>query len=182
MDRLMYETRSRVDGRTLYGVVHTFGTRARIGNQYEEFSPEAFNEVLSRPDTDVVAFWNHNRDMLLGRQSSGTLRLDLTDAELRFEVDLPDTDYGENIRALAERGDIKGTSFGFVPGLVERFTAPDGLPVRRHKSVRDLIEVSPTTLPAYTSTSVSVRGQEYEVESLGSQLVRARARVLRGIK
>lgn len=178
MDRLTYETRSsRVEGRTLYGTVHKFGTRARIKNTYEEFSPDAFNEVLSRAETDIVAFWNHDRNQILGRQSNGSLRLELDEEELRFELDLPETSYANDVRALAEQGLIGGTSFGFLPGKVRMGTAPDGLMVRHHLSVRDLIEVSPVTLPAYSNTSVSVRGQEYEVESLGSQLARARARV-----
>lgn len=177
MDKLDLQLRSAaiVEGK-LTGVVHAYGTRALVGNRYEEFASGAFDQVLSQPTTDVAAFWNHNRDMLLGRQSAGTVEVDTSDPEaIKFGIDLPDTSYANDIRVLAERGDIGGMSFGFVPGKVERFTAPDGREGRRHLQVSDLVEISPVSLPAFAGTSVALRSQP-DGESIGSQIVRAKAR------
>lgn len=177
MQRLDCELRSaELDGNTLKGVAHVTGQRAKVGGQYEEFSATAFDEVLNRSDTDVRAFYNHNTDMLLGRQSNGTLKLSMEEGGLAFSIDLPNTSYGNDIRELVKRGDLNQASFGFLPGKFDLGRAPDGLQVRRHTSVRELIDVSPVPLPAFSGTSVELRSRQ-DAESVGSQLVRARARV-----
>ena len=51
---------------------------------------------------------------MLARTKSGTLRLSEDSRGLAFDLDIPDTQAGRDILALAERGDIGGASFGFV--------------------------------------------------------------------
>lgn len=178
MDRLNVELRSAsLDGNTLKGVAHVTGQRALVNGRYEEFSAEAFNEVMNRSDTDVRAFYNHNTDMLLGRQSNGTLRLEMEDGGLAFSIDLPNTSYGNDIRELVKRGDLDQASFGFLPGKFEFDKASDGIQIRRHTSVRELIDVSPVPLPAFSGTSVQLRSRLDQPETVGSQTARARARV-----
>lgn len=182
MDRIDIELRSaRIEGNTLNGMAHMFGNRAMLaGKQYEQFAPGAFDKALNSPMTDVRAFYNHNQSMLLGRQSAGTLRLESTDEGLAFSVDLPDTTYANDLRELVKRGDVTGASFAFIPGEVRLSRAPDGLQVRTHTSVKELIDISPVPLPAFTGTSVQLRSLTQE--SVGSQLVRARARVHKEIR
>jgi HK97 family phage prohead protease len=174
MDRLSFEVRgATLEGNTLSGMAHVFGTRALVRGSYEAFARGAFDEALKA--SDVRAFFNHDTSMLLGRQSSGTLRIEATDEGLAFSIDLPDTSYGRDVRALVERGDLTEMSFGFVPGKARRSTAPDGLSVRTHTSVKSLVEVSPVALPAFPGTSVALRSED-QTETRASQLVRARAR------
>lgn len=173
--RLNVELRSAaIEGNTLSGMAHVFGHRAFVGGRYEEMGVGAFDEALK--GSDVRAFFNHDPAMLLGRQSSGTLRLEPSEAGLAYSVDLPNTSYANDLRELVARGDLDGASFAFIPGEVKFGKAADGTQVRIHTKVRSLVDISPVSLPAFTGTSVVLRSMQSD-ESIRSQLVRARARV-----
>lgn len=178
MDRINIEVRgAKIEGNALSGFAHVFGNRAILaGKRYEQFAPTAFNRVLSDPNTDVRAFFNHDQAKLLGRQSSGTLRLSVEEEGLAFSVDLPDTTYANDLRELVKRGDLDGASFAFIPGEVALGRAADGLQLRTHTDVKELIDISPVTLPAFTGTSVQLRSRD--IESARAQAARARHRVL----
>lgn len=178
--RFMVQFRSQVDGNTLRGHASVFGQMAKLPGHYERMAPTAFDGVLDRTDTDVRALVNHDPAMLLGRQSAGTLRLKVDDEGLQFEVDLPNTSYANDLRELVGRGDLTGASFGFIPGDDDWSTAPDGAQLRTHTSVRELIDVSAVTFPAYSDASVSLRHYDFARPSGRSQMVRARARLLLG--
>lgn len=180
MRRFLTEFRAEITDRKLVGHAAVFGQLATIGGTYERVADGAFDQVLANPDTDVRALINHDARYLLGRQSAGTLRL-ATDREgLRFEVDLPDTSYANDLRELASRGDLTGASFGFVPGEVDRDRAPDGRQVLTHRSVAQLVDVSPVTFPAYDGASVALRHITFHPSSSRrSQLIIARHRARR---
>lgn len=174
--RFAVELRSEVKGRTLYGHAAVFGAIAKLPGHYETFERSAFDAVL-KSDRDIVALFDHDTAKLLGRQSSGTLRVSTDSEGLPFEIDLPDTQVGNDVRALAERRDITGASIGFLPGDDEWDVAPDGVRLRHHTSVAMLRDISPVTIPAYADTSVSLRHYEFDRPNRGrSQLIRARAR------
>jgi len=166
-----------LDGNTLHGVAHVYGGRALVNGRYEQMQPGAFTKALK--SSDPVAMFNHDPNFLLGRVSAGTLRIEDSDKELRFAIDLPDTQGGRDVRTLVERGDLKGASFGFMPGKMQFSRAADGREVRMHTEVSQFLDVSPVALPAFTGTSLELRSMQGE--SLRSQLVRARARVARRI-
>ncbi|HZT35336.1 MAG TPA: HK97 family phage prohead protease, partial [Nitrososphaera sp.] len=94
--------------------------------------------------------FNHDPNRLLGRLSSGTLRLLEDHKGLWFEVLVPEHEQG--LLKLAERKDLNGASFGF---MVTRDKWGEG-PTREIFDV-DLVDVSIVTFPAYSSTSVDVR-------------------------
>lgn len=173
------EFRSEVTGNTLTGFAQVWGTYADLGSYVETFSPTAFDATLTDPQTDVRSFWNHDSAMLLGRQSVGTLKVWSDSTGLGFEVNLPKTSAGNDVRALAERGDIGGVSIGFRPDG-ETWSTIGNRELRTHTRVKTLIEISPVSLPAYGSTTVQLRSLEHitMAESGRSQLVRARARLL----
>lgn len=90
---------------------------------------------------------------LLARTGSGTLRLAEDSRGLHFEIDVPDTQLGRDVLALAERRDLGGMSFSFHPRR-QAWPATD----RRELRAVDLIEVSVVqAFPAYAATSVSAR-------------------------
>jgi HK97 family phage prohead protease len=172
--------RAEVDGNRLLGYASVFDQIADTPEGYESFDRSAFDKLLADDGNDTVALWNHNPDFLLGRQSSGTLVMRATDEGLAFEVDLPDTSIGRDLRELARRGDLRGASVGYVPGDVRYDKAPDGRSITVNTSVARLRDVSPVTLPAYKGTngSITLRAAEFgRPESVRSQLIRARARV-----
>lgn len=179
-NRFHVELRSEINGNKLSGYGAVFGQYADMGRYLERLQPTAFDKVLSDPASDVRSFWNHDSTMLLGRQSSGTLRLSTDSHGLAFELDLPNTSYANDVRELAARGDLTGMSFGFIPGE-EQWGTVGNRELRTHVSVAKLIEVSPVSLPAYPGTTVQLRSltdiPAASTETCRSQTVRARARV-----
>lgn len=95
---------------------------------------------------------NHDPNEVLGRTKSGTLRLFDEPKGLRFELDLPDSPLGENMRSAISRGDIDGASFRFDVGQ----ETWDG-DVRTIKTVKALHDVTLATFPAYPAASVELR-------------------------
>lgn len=179
MDRFYVETRAHLAGNTLSGYAAVFDGTATIGGGYERIAPNAFDDILDRADPRALI--NHDPSLVLGRRSAGTLRLKTDSAGLRFEVDLPDTSYARDLRELVERGDLAGASFGFIPGEDEITRAPDGKQVRTHTAIRDLIDVSAVTYPAYEGTSLALRHVEFRrVARPRMQAIRIRARHLKG--
>ncbi len=181
-DRFFVETRAELAGNTLKGYAAVFDGTARVGGGYERIAPNAFDEALKRAETrpgGVAALINHNPSMLLGRSTSGTLRLSTDSRGLAFAVDLPDTTDAHNLRALVERGDLAGASFGFIPGDDEITRAPDGKQVRTHTNIAELVDVSAVTYPAYEGTSLTLRHIEFgRVARPRLQALRIRARHL----
>lgn len=166
-------------GNVLSGYAHIFGQRALVNRQYEEMRQGSFDKALK--NSDVRAFYQHDRNMLLGRQSSGTLRVSADSKGLQYEVDLPNTTYANDLRELVARGDLNEMSFGFIPKVVSWSKATDGLLVRSHESVGELVDISPVSIPAFSGTSISMRDRNYDSDSLASQLVRARHRSIKGV-
>lgn len=150
------EFRSAVEGRMLTGYAQVYGTYGVLPAYVETFAPTAFDAILSDPASDVRSFWNHDSASLLGRQSAGTLRVWSDSTGLGFEVDLPNTTVGNDIRELAERGDIGGVSVSFIPGDIE-YGRIGNRELRTHTSVARLVELSPCSIPVYSSTSVQLR-------------------------
>ena len=73
----------------------------------EQFAPGAFKDSLAS-GSDVRALYEHNYTQLLGRTKSGTLVLSEDDTGLRFELTPPNTQLGNDVLELVERGDISG--------------------------------------------------------------------------
>lgn len=137
------------------GVAIRYGSVSKdLGGFRERIMPGAATKSLK--ERDVLALHEHDRKMFLGRVSSGTLRVHDTPTELAYEVDLPDTTAGRDVAALLERGDVKGSSFGFkaVPAAT-RWTNEDGHALRTVGEMM-LDHVSTTCYPAYNETSAEV--------------------------
>lgn len=180
--RFDVQLRATVTGNKVTGHASVFGQIASVPGHYEQLERGAFDEVLSNPDTDARALINHDPNLILGRQTAGTLRLDTDDEGLPFEVDLPDTSYANDLRVSLERGDVTGASFAFLPGKDRWDRAPDGRSLRTHTSVSQLLDVSVVTYPAYSGAGVALRHMTFETGNR-SRLIRARARVhLGGVK
>jgi HK97 family phage prohead protease len=175
-NRFGADLRASVEGSRLAGHAAVFGQIAKVPGHYETLARTAFDEVL-RSDGDVKALFNHNPSLVLGSSRAKTLRLEVDDDGLAFEVDLPDTTYANDLRELVARNDVSGMSFGFIPGKDEWSRAPDGRQLRTHTSVQMLLDVSPVSYPAYDGTEVYLRCAEFEVPRLTArgQLIRLRA-------
>jgi uncharacterized protein len=137
-------------GRTLHGYAAVYGVESEdLGGFKERIAPGAFSGVL---DGDVRALLNHDPSQVLGRTKSGTLRLFDEQRGLRFEVDLPDSPLGHNVREAVRRKDIDGASFRFT---VDKESWQGDL--RTVESVKDLKDVTVATFGAYPAASVELR-------------------------
>lgn len=144
----------RAAGRKLAGYAAVFGSPARISGFTESIASGAFRSTLTA-NPDILALVDHDPGRLLARTASGTLRLAEDTRGLHFELDLPQTQLGSDILALAERRDLGGMSFGFRVQN-EAWPAAD----RRELRAVDLIEISVVqAFPAYADTSVTARSR-----------------------
>lgn len=168
-------TEVRASGRRLEGYAATFGTVARIGSFVESVAPGAFRASLAG---DVLALLDHDAGKVLGRTRSGSLRLTEDSRGLAFSLDLPETQAGRDVLALAERNDLGGMSFGFlVPKGGEDWSGD----CRTLRAV-DLKEISVVSAwPAYEGTEVALRAFEAERERRRRQREIILAEVARGI-
>jgi len=142
-------------GRRLEGHAAVFGAPAKIGSFTETIRAGAFSHSLAASGKDVLALVDHDPSRLLARTGSGTLRLAEDSRGLAFEIDVPDTQLGRDILAMAERRDLGGMSFSFR-ATDEHWYAAD----RRELRAVDLFEVSVVqAFPAYSQTSISARSR-----------------------
>lgn len=81
-----------------------------LGGFVERIDPKAINEADM---SDVRCLIDHESGKVLGRTTSGTLRLAVDDFGLRYEVDPPDTTYASDLIKVMKRGDINQSSFAF---------------------------------------------------------------------
>lgn len=142
---------------TVAGYAAVFNSAADIGGYWQEvIAPGAFSETLR--NDDILAYSAHDSARILGRTSSGTLRLREDATGLAVEIDLPDTTDGRDVAELVRRGDLKGMSFGFMV-TKEQWDETVNPPVRTIQQV-ELIEVSAVGRPAYADTSLGLRGRD----------------------
>lgn len=167
---------------TVEGYAAVFHAEGDEGTEYELWSDPimravervargAFSRAIREGD-DCRACFNHDANQLLGRTVSGTLRLEEDGRGLRYEADLPDTQLGRDVAELVGRGDVTGSSFGFVVEQESwRESEEEGgrrVAVRTIEGVR-LLDVGPVTYPAYSGTSAAGgRSSQAPVRALGT--------------
>jgi len=127
----------------------------------EKFRKGAFADSLTKRAQKIL--WNHNDDIVLGSTNNGTLRLSEDETGLRFENDLPESEWGNNAYQAIKRGDVDGVSFGFkMTGEEWEDGDPDN--IVRTITKADIFEVSPTPFPAYPQSEVQARSIEKALE------------------
>lgn len=139
-----------------YGYAAVFGEEADIGGFFrEKLKRGCFANSLRRGD--IRALYDHDHGRVLGRTSSGSLRLMEDAIGLRFELDVEETTPdGQTVLALVGRQDVNQCSFGFRVISEEWRDEGDGtLPLRIITEV-ELYEVSIVAWPAYDTTSVQL--------------------------
>jgi HK97 family phage prohead protease len=161
----------------IVGYAAKFGvTSLDLGDFVERLDPGAFSLVTERrgrkKPLQTRALWNHDPNFPLARYPE-TLRLTVDDVGLRYEFPVPDTSYGKDIAANIRAGIVKGSSFAFqVAKGGDEWSMEEGRSVRTIKRVDSLIDVSPTTFPAYPDSDVAVAKRSYD------QFVQQRSRVV----
>lgn len=138
-----------------YAAVFNSASETLWGSFVEEVDAAAFDEADM---SDVRALFNHDDNKILAR-TPGTLALEIDSSGLRYEFDMPDTTYGNDLLESMRRGDVTQSSFGFTvmeDEWIDR-SADQLLPLRRILKVGRVFDVSPVTYPAYPETTSEVR-------------------------
>jgi HK97 family phage prohead protease len=155
----------KLDGNTLTGIVIPYNSDSRGLGFTERFLPGSVSETIK---SGVIEAWQyHERTMPLGSQHGGTLKLTDSPTSLNYSIDLPDTSYARDLKAMmaGDRKDIGGASFGFRPSGPEgeRWTRKSGTTVREIVKA-DIEHISPVVSPAYQATTALLRGLNVSTE------------------
>ena len=172
-------TQTKEGKKFLTGYAIKFGQRSKkLGNYYEIIDARALDGVDL---TDVKALVDHDYSKVLGRTLSNTLSLEIDNVGLKFEIELADTTYANDLYKSIERGDINECSFGFRidetdrnSTTVERVDSDTYL--RTVKKIKELREISIVSLPAYENTNAEIKRdleqavKQYEIEKATLEL------------
>jgi len=150
------EVRMDDEGRTVEGYAAVFNQPTMIGAVEEVVSPGAFDDRLM---DDVVALFNHDMNMPLARSfnGQGTLELKVDEHGLYYKFNLGNQSYAKDLAESIKRGDVRGSSFGFVVREDDYEKKEDGTYRRTIKRLARIADVSPVVSPAYPQTSVKMR-------------------------
>ena len=138
-----------------------------LGGFREKIAPGAFTKSLAE-GADVRALVNHDPNLVIGRNTAGTLKITENKTGLKVQIQPPDTQAGRDIVTSIERGDIDGMSFGFRT-ISDSWERVDDEDIRTLKEVK-LRDVSTVTYPAYPDTSVAVRSLDAHKETMKPKL------------
>ena len=119
----------------------------------ERIMPGSFQRAIT--EDDVRSAFNHNWNLILGRNTAGTLEMREDGTGLWYGVNMPDTQYAHDLLDSVKRGDVSQCSFTFRIGaeLWEEFD-DETLPRASITEVNPLYEVGPVVFPQYESTDV----------------------------
>lgn len=161
----------------------------RWGDKYlEEIAAGCFDESLSRckeAGKEIKALWNHDASRPLGSTKTDTLRFNTADTTgLAYDIDLPNNTWGNDVKESVRRGDVDGSSFGFIC-QEDRWSKVEyeGEQIYKRSVVKaELLEVSPCTFPAYDSSEISCRSfekvKEEAKEEIRLEKLRTEARLM----
>lgn len=166
-------------GHELTGTPIVFDQRTNLGWYDEIIDRHALDETDLK---DVRFLVNHNTDMIpLARSrnnnENSTMQLIVAENGMNIRVDL-DTENNAESKSLysaVERGDISGMSFMFVVDEDSWEDIDTDHPTRTVRSIRQVMEVSAVTFPAYSQTSIQARGISDALESAKESLESVRA-------
>jgi HK97 family phage prohead protease len=156
--RYQYELRKSAS-RTLKGYASKFHSRSLdLGGFFEEMEPGCFSECLSMGD-EIRALVDHDPTKILARRSNGSLRISEDAVGLAVEFDVPTTSWGNDLLACVDAGLIAGMSFrmAVIADRWENLTVDGKASMLRRVVTASVDEVTATSQPAYTATSLAAR-------------------------
>jgi hypothetical protein len=159
------ELRARGDKPRIGGYAAVFNRLSQnLGGFVEQVDPGAFNKSRGDGWPEVLARYNHDDNQLLGTSAAGTLRLELDNTGLLYDVEPPKS--RSDIVELVERGDVRKSSFAFrmMPDGDDWDLTDQGFPRRTLVSVQ-LVDVAPVNAPAYMDTTAGLRALATKFEA-----------------
>lgn len=168
-------------GHFLTGRPIVFNQRTNIG-WYDEIIDRGALDTTDLKDVRFLV--NHNTNMIpLARSrnnnENSTMQLSPDDDGMVIRVDL-DTENNADARSLysaVSRGDISGMSFMMIVDKDSWDDVDTEHPTRHIRSIRQVLEVSAVTFPAYSQTSIQTRGLADALDSAKASLESEKARL-----
>jgi HK97 family phage prohead protease len=154
--RVKTEVRAAKDGsRAIEGFAARFNRPSVDGDArgfVECLKPGCFSRAMTgKPD--ILCLVDHDERRLLGRTSSGTLRVKQTDKGLAFRCELANTVEGRSMFEMVKRGDYREMSFSMDVDQDDWTDEEDeeGNPyiLRSIASIKRVYDVSPVLMGAY---------------------------------
>jgi HK97 family phage prohead protease len=148
------EFREEGEERFFEGYAFVYGEVADLGGFTEEIARGAADEVMN---DDVRGLFNHEPDMVLGRNKSGTMTLLNDDTGLRYKIKYNAND-PDHVKVMekVKRGDVSQSSFSFAT-KDDKWEKRSGKEHRTVLKLKRLYDVAPVTYAAYQNTSVAMR-------------------------
>lgn len=153
------------------GVTTLRGYALRFNAEYDMgwFTESVDSRALDKADmSDVRVLLNHDPSLILGRTSANTARVGIDATGLWYEVDLPNSPNGQNVREAITRGDITQSSWGFRIRLDETgrrvgdsWSKKNGKEHRVLTDIAIIFDASPVTFPANPDTTVAKRSLDF---------------------
>ena len=170
---LRYLDRDEPETISGYGAIFYDGTPETeyqiAENIVERIDPGAFDGI---EDSDVISTLNHDPNFLLGRTNAGTLRLNVDEVGLRYEIPIRPED-PDHIKVVSKlrANDLDGSSFWFlIESESKTFDEERNVTAWTIEKV-NLIEVGPVVLPAYSATTSELRSKHVEERIRESEIV-----------
>jgi len=163
------ELRAADEGRSVEGYAAVYDSESNtLGWFTEVIAPGAFRDALER-SPDIVALFNHDQNIVLGRRSSGTLEVNEDSRGLRYRIpELPKS--REDVYEAIQRGDVNKSSFAFtIAEGGDKWEERDGKTVRTITKFDRIYDVSPVVYPAYSDTTVAQRSFDQWAEQVKAE-------------
>lgn len=172
---------SEQHGHFLSGRPIVFGQRTNIG-WYDEIIESGALDTTDLKDVRFLV--NHNVDMIpLARSrnnnenSTMQMSVDADGMGIRVDLDTENNADAKSLYSAVSRGDITGMSFMFVVDKDSWDDVDSDHPTRHVRSIRQVMEVSVVTFPAYSQTSIQTRGIADALDSAKASLDSEKARL-----
>ena len=127
-----------------------------LGGFKEIIHQNSFGDVINI--NDVFALINHDVNLVLGRNKSGTLSLEENEKGLDFIVDPPNTSFANDLLISMARKDMDKCSFAFIVAD-EYWEKVNGEDIRHITKFKELWDVSIVTYPAFPQTIAELFGK-----------------------
>lgn len=127
------------------------------GSFVEEVRKGAFAKTIA--EADIRFLINHDTNLVLARNTAGTLRLSEDEVGLAMDADVSPTSYGRDLIENLKLGNVSQMSIMFSVVKDDWAGTRDGLPLRVISEVK-LYEVSAVTFPAFEETDIGMRSQD----------------------
>lgn len=151
----------------VYQIADPRSPRGDLVTVKERIFPGAFTHAIEHGD--IVCAYNHEHN--IGRRTAGDANSTMTIVDTpkgpEYRVQRADHMWGDMVYKAIQRGDVRGSSFLFVPRPGGQVWKQDGNCLIRELRDLDTYDMGPVDQPAYKATTSELRAEDVaEIRSL----------------